>query len=386
MKKIIYLVWILLFVSGITFSQTKASHANKKGLACNTCHMCEVPTTEKPCLVPCPREKMTNAAFKLEDAPDEITIDDLENMYGPVQFPHKLHAEMAQMSGGCVTCHHYNTTSLEILSCSDCHSEKRKRSDISKPDLKGAYHQLCLSCHREWSHKTECVSCHTPKTKGKNVKLTKKVFPKEHPKVVKPDKIIFKTMNEDGPIVTFHHKSHNELYGFNNCSTCHQNETCVACHDVQKKDIVTSSNGEKVKTIIQKKENDHALCKKCHDTEDVDNCSTCHKDKVAKPFNHKEATGWALNKFHKKLKCIACHGLKKQFTKLDKSCNSCHSNWNQDNFNHSITGLKLDDTHKDFYCVNCHPNREFDKKPVCSECHDDKSFPKQVPGKFVKLK
>ena len=381
MKKGIFLVFAFLFLCGISLGQTKSKHpVLKKNLSCNLCHICKTPTIENPCLIPCPREKIAKAKFKLKDAPREILIDPLEKKYYGVDFPHYLHAQMAVMSGGCGTCHHYNTTTLEILSCDNCHSKERKRADVSKPDLKGAYHQLCITCHRAWSRKTECVSCHLPKGE----KPVKKTYPKEHPKIAKPDKVIFKTLNDDGPVVTFYHKDHNELYGFTNCSTCHKDETCIACHDVSKKDIVTRSDGGRVKTIVQKEENGHALCGKCHDTEDFSKCNDCHKKEEAAPFNHKKVTGWALGKFHSNLKCIACHGYAKQFSKQNKDCSACHSKWNPDNFNHAVTGLKLDENHSGNDCESCHPDRQFNKTPVCSDCHDKKSFPKDVPGKYLK--
>ncbi len=48
-------------------------------------------------------------------------------------------------------------------------------------------------------------------------------------------------------------------------------------------------------------------------------------------------------------------------------------------FDHLVTGLKLDETHIEFYCENCHNVKDYSKKPTCIECHDeDISYPDSV--------
>ena len=74
-----------------------------------------------------------------------------------------------------------------------------------------------------------------------------------------------------------------------------------------------------------------------------------------------------------------CH-----YKKLDNKCISCHQNWSNTTFKHSVTGLQLNETHSDLSCEDCHIDRNFAVKPSCNNCHEDYSFPKQKPGKLVK--
>ena len=92
--------------------------------------------------------------------PTVVEMGEKGGQYGPVHFAHKMHADMSEMSGGCYGCHHYNSTSMAILSCRECHPKARAREDISMPDLKGAYHRQCMDCHRQWNHSTDCNGCH----------------------------------------------------------------------------------------------------------------------------------------------------------------------------------------------------------------------------------
>ena len=181
----------LLVIIIIVSVNGQNNHSSVKGLTCKTCHTCDVPTKQNPCLVPCPRDKMITVNQSAEVAPAVITISTLEDKYFPTVFSHKLHAQMSQMSGGCEGCHHYNTIG-PILKCESCHDKNRKREDISKPDLKAAFHRQCMECHKEWSHSTDCNSCHALKSdfagaKGKNPPLI--LSSANHPEVPEPTKL-----------------------------------------------------------------------------------------------------------------------------------------------------------------------------------------------------
>ena len=65
---------------------------------------------------------------------------------------------------------------------------------------------------------------------------------------------------------------------------------------------------DKTKIVSAKKsfEEQHKNCISCHTKNE--NCNNCHNQKVTEQFDHGKKTGWALNKFHIKLKCAACHG------------------------------------------------------------------------------
>jgi hypothetical protein len=375
MKRVI---WAMIFFSTLVYGQTQnlSKHSLTAG-NCSSCHSCDVPTKQNPCLNPCPREKMVTVRQSPEDAPEIIKIDVLANKYQPAAFSHKIHAQMSEMSGGCEGCHHYNTSG-PILSCSSCHSVERKRTDLSKPDLQAAYHRQCISCHKEWSGSSDCNSCHLPK--GAKLSSSKDLTGKDHPEVLEPKKIVYETNYQKGKLVTFFHNEHTDLFGFD-CVSCHKQENCSTCHGVSKTRSVQLASAKTPIKVSRSKEENHKQCFSCHQD---DECSSCHMDKEMGPFNHKISTGWALNKFHDKLDCTKCHGSKGTFSKLNNNCVSCHKDFIAGKFNHAKTGLKLDELHADLDCSDCHTDNNFSKTD-CSSCHDDLSFPKDKPGSLVKI-
>jgi len=378
MKKIFAILVILFLTVSINAQQSPGKDHSKLNISCKTCHTCDVPTKSDPCLVACPRERIVTVYQKPEDTPELITINQISDRYNPVYFSHKIHAQMSNMGGGCEGCHHFNTSG-PILKCNSCHESTRKREDVSLPDLKGAYHRQCMDCHREWSHETGCNSCHTPKkdlTATQKEQIKKKISGKDHPVILEPTKLVYETNSDKGKFVTFYHNDHTKKFGLS-CTTCHKQESCTKCHDVNK------SSNDKTKTVSTKKtfEDQHKNCISCHSKEE--NCSKCHNEKILEPFDHGKKTGWALNKFHINLSCVKCHGSKLPYKKVDNKCSSCHQDWNNENFKHSVTGLQLDEIHIEVSCEDCHAENNFTKKPSCDGCHEDFSFPKQKPGKIV---
>jgi hypothetical protein len=370
------LISIILCVSLVVNAQEKISENHEtKQLKCSTCHDCEIPTKQNPCITPCPRDKMAPINVQPEKAPDVLKIDDVKGdsaLYKPVMFTHRLHAEMSGMAGGCRMCHHYNPPG-RVISCSDCHQLNRKREDVSKPDLIGAYHRQCMDCHRSYTKTVDCVSCH--EYNDVNKEFTSKKVPHDvtkrvHPDINAPERIQYETPNApDGKIVTFYHVDHTNLFGLS-CESCHSNESCNKCHAIEKSKNINKDVKEK-----------HAICSKCHDTNS--SCNFCHSNKVQAGFDHKLVTGFDLNKFHSKLQCNRCHVTNGQFTGLKNDCKSCHGEFTWENFNHKATGLILNETHSELECENCHKQPNY-ANPTCEDCHDDKSFPKDKPGKLVK--
>ena len=237
MRKLLLILFIPLAISG----QAKINKNHSlQNINCSTCHSCDIPTKENPCLISCPRETMIRIDQKPEEGPRILTINKIKetDLYEPSFFSHLAHAEMAEMSGGCQMCHHYNPPG-RVIPCSDCHEATRQRTDLSKPDLKGAYHQQCMNCHRAWSGKTECVSCHLPKGE-KTVAAAQKVIDTKtriHPEIVTPQILTYNTNTPKGKLVTFYHNDHTSLFGFE-CADCHKNEGCIKCHSVKKAEPV----------------------------------------------------------------------------------------------------------------------------------------------------
>lgn len=371
-KKISILLFTLVFISIPIFAQ---DHSQLK-LDCGLCHTCETPTKSNPCLISCPREKMNMVTLSPSQSPAVIKMDDLkdvQDLYEPVIFSHRAHAEMSEMSGGCEMCHHYNPPG-DIVTCNKCHEPTRQRTDISKPDLKGAYHRLCMDCHQEWDKKVTCESCHELNESGKSA-YTNKDDKKEsvHPDLKVPTKLVYNTTYEKGKVVTFFHSEHTGIFGIE-CKSCHKEESCAKCHSTEPK--------KKIENVsIEMK---HKTCSACHDTKTKSGCEACHSSKEMGQFSHLVRTGFNLKSYHSKLECTSCHQSARVFTGLNSSCNTCHVGWNSSNFNHKVTGLGLDEIHIEFDCGDCHESEDFSKKPSCEGCHEDKTFPESKPGKIVK--
>ncbi|HEY4755341.1 MAG TPA: cytochrome c3 family protein [Ignavibacteriaceae bacterium] len=378
MKKILVATLTLILTVGINAQQSPGKDHSKLNINCKTCHVCDVPTKDDPCLIACPREKIATVYQKPEQTPELFIIDQISDRYGPVYFSHRLHAQMSVMSGGCENCHHFNTSG-PILECNTCHESSRQREDVSRPDLKGAYHRQCMDCHREWSHETACNTCHTLKKNLKDAKqenIQKKYSGKVHPVVLEPTHISYQTNSEKGKLVTFYHDDHTKKFGLT-CATCHKQESCTKCHDVNRNSEV------KLKTVSIKKtfEEQHKNCISCHKE---DNCSSCHSSTKLESFDHAKKTGWVLSKHHIIVACSKCHGSKLPYKKLDNKCSSCHQGWNKETFKHTVTGLQLDETHSDLGCEDCHSENNYAEKPSCTNCHENYVYPKQKPGKLVR--
>jgi len=381
MRRYLHLLLVITLSTFTIYSQEK-SHS-QLNITCKTCHACEVPTKDDPCLIACPRFSMIKEYPSPEAGPDVILINELEDRYTPVIFSHKLHAQMSEMTGGCSGCHHYNTLG-PILSCINCHSRKRKRDDVRTPDMKAAYHQQCLNCHRQWSRQTECNSCHKEKSNEENLeldKVTTELMKKSHPQVTVPTKIVYQTNYENGKLVTFYHNDHSVKFELE-CINCHKNENCIRCHDVKKNGNGVNETYDSPVKINLPEEERHNRCFGCHKN---DECSLCHKDKEMNSFNHKVRTGWTLTVFHQELACRKCHQDKTNYSNISKECNSCHFDWAPETFDHKITGLKLDENHVENDCQDCHINKNFSVKPTCDSCHEGINYPKDIPGKLVKI-
>ncbi len=127
------------------------------------------------------------------DAPDEVVLDQMADLYEAVAFDHAAHIEITEES--CAVCHHHTTGQepvkerclhchadpqpAETVACADCHPQNRYaasylRAVASAPyryhtdlvGLKGAYHRLCLACHQEAGAPAGCQDCHARTERG----------------------------------------------------------------------------------------------------------------------------------------------------------------------------------------------------------------------------
>ena len=371
MKRLTFILVIALIFAINSNIQSKTPETNPEtGMKCTDCHSCELLTEEDPCSEECPRVKTASEIrVPKEEGPGLIKMNKLTgetDLYHEVFFPHLLHSEMSDTMAGCETCHHYNHPE-KIIKCETCHNKERKREDLSRLDLKGASHRMCMDCHRELTGKVECNSCH--QLKNSQPKKTAKEE-KSHSEMKGPVNINYETPGAEGAMVSFYHNEHIELFGIE-CKTCHSGDGCIKCHDKR-------SYGPKEKI---EKEDFHQSCSNCHDT--ADDCLSCHSDEEREGFNHLKRTGFDTAKIHSKLECGKCHTKQDSFKGLNKNCEGCHGDWPPENFNHEITGLILDEMHADLDCEICHTDGDY-SKPNCADCHGDEvTYPDIIPGELV---
>lgn len=259
------------------------------------------------------KDNVTN----LEKIPNILVIEQLSNQYVPVRFNHKSHIQpMAVMGMECSNCHHYSLPD-SFPPCRKCHSQTRgeisSKFPLDRPSLEGAYHRKCINCHREWSHDIECSACHTKKVAGETVKIDVTAdVDWEHPVMEAEDRKVYNTNYHGGPIVTFLHKEHVELFEID-CVDCHREGNCSFCHPF---------GVEKPKEAAKSELEIHKSCVSCHLLED--NCQQCHTNTTKQGFDHGKRTGWPLEGDHIELKCRSCHIGKGTFSKLEAECDACH--------------------------------------------------------------
>ena len=390
--RIVLCLWTLTFIGPTVDAATKPNgnarmpgSISKSGTTepCLSCHVCDTPTAEDRCLRTCVRksEELNAQTSSEKRGPDLVLLDELVDHYLPVPFDHAGHAEMAKMTRGCVVCHHFTPVGEEHPACSTCHEVNPQKQSMRKPGLKGAYHRQCLSCHREWSHKTQCDICHQSRTSrdftGTQVALPTPddIMGQMHPPIPEPDTEIYQTRSTSAPgsKVIFRHKEHIHRFGLR-CAECHHEDNCSRCHELG------NNHKQRTKTLAQH----HQPCASCHDVHKPTLCARCHWEEgqlVPPQFDH-AVTGWPLHEYHKNLSCRLCHPVV-PFVNPDRECNTCHENWSSENFDHNITGQKLDENHSSHDCEECHVDRSFERPPTCDECHDEEEgivFPAKRPG------
>jgi hypothetical protein len=344
--------FLLLAVSSLSLPTRQADQ--EQFLDCSDCHTCEHPSKAHPCLKAiCPRhEAMEDLEAGL--GPATVILDELENLYAPVNFDHKAHAEMVKLSGGCEICHHFTPPNQEHPACIDCHPTSIIHEDLAQPGLKGAYHRNCMSCHQEWDVDTACEICHEKKVPGQATVVHTE---SHYQPIALEELLLFATGYAEGDTVPFHHRNHSVMYE-RDCSECHQEQSCTRCH-VQGREL--HPMGEPTETDF------HDTCYGCHHEEP---CSDCHGRDADDLFEHAD-TGWPLKVYHSNLHCRGCHGEKGQFKKLTPVCENCHpKGWRPDTFDHQQTGVALGDVHGELECEHCHVDGA-GEAPSCDGCHDD---------------
>ncbi|MBU1707522.1 hypothetical protein KKB28_06370, partial [bacterium] len=142
MSKKIPLVLLLLSAIGLLFAvivgsaQETRHPSGPADFRCEDCHVCDSPSKANPCLRECPRP----ADISTEKIPEIVILDEIANLYGPTQFNHEAHAQMAGTGDGCAVCHFHYPPGHVYGNCSDCHKEQATEENLGQPSLKAIYH------------------------------------------------------------------------------------------------------------------------------------------------------------------------------------------------------------------------------------------------------
>ncbi len=168
-------------------------------------------------------------------------------------------------------------------------------------------------------------------------------------------------------------------------------QNCVACHTDHR-----GENGKLTKGFDHSSLGSGANCLNCHQTEApqkdfhanlAQNCSNCHTTDTWKnaKFDH-DLSEFPLTGKHMQVSCKDCHKTE-HFTKLDKSCLSCHqqddkhqggmgsncalchntTSWQNAVFTHDK--FPISGAHNGITCKECHPNQLNYRDFTCTSCH-----------------
>lgn len=328
---------------------------------------------------PPPALPTTSQSDRAAALPEIVMLGHLATLYEPVPFDHKTHVRMAEMSGGCVLCHHHTPEGRPHASCRSCHPQESVRDNVELPGLKGAYHRQCLNCHQEWSHATACSACHVPRSRGA-----------ECPGIGTPQEVseavarmgvparqkatyVYHTAFSAARVVTFHHNDHFERFGAQ-CSDCHRGDSCSRCHD-SARSMPAGSTRHVAVTM-------DGSCLGCHGGA---RCSTCHDEAERPRFDHAMRTGWSLEAHHANLECCQCHGDVREFTTPTRSCHACHAQQRRLHAQGPPSSTTSVAAPSDFDCLACHTELRdrfahaasihgpASDQHRCTSCHDLRS-------------
>jgi len=123
-------------------------------------------------------------SFSEDDIPGMVSIDILEDQYGPALLPHRAIVESLRRDIAanrvathfhghedvvCQGCHHHSPVGQKPPLCESCHGEPFDEGYIHIPGLYGAYHRQCIGCHERMNiepGRTDCEGCHIKKKPG----------------------------------------------------------------------------------------------------------------------------------------------------------------------------------------------------------------------------
>ena len=121
--------------------------------------------------------------YDKEDIPEKVVIDVVkgqDDRYEAVELPHrKIVQKLTENIKGsklatyyhrdkgtlCQGCHHNSPVSKKPPKCATCHGKPFDEREPLRPGLMGAYHQQCMTCHKEMKLEKPagCTGCHKEK-------------------------------------------------------------------------------------------------------------------------------------------------------------------------------------------------------------------------------
>jgi hypothetical protein len=301
------------------FAFSHRIHA-EEGLDCTTCHL-QAESADEPGLPNARQCALCHEEIDSEKPPErrvgQFFGEDKKfrsarrfALHDEVVFPHLRHA------------------TAESLECSSCHGAVETNDDVLELDPLSM--RDCTQCHAGAGAPNECSTCHSV--------LREDVAPASHDRL---------WMRRHGSVVCERGDRTAD-----DCSMCHGESTCVACH--LEMPPANHTNHFRLKTHGVIAALDRQSCATCHRAE---SCDQCHQETA--PMSHTGAWGAPVDRH-----CLSCH-----FPIQQESCFVCHKGTPS----HALAPPKPPDHNPAMNCRLCHgmgqPLPHVDNGDNCNICH-----------------
>jgi hypothetical protein len=288
----------------------------------------------------------------------------------------QCHVEESFQSSWKLKGFNHNQTAFQLkekhsqIDCAGCHQMDSGPKLIFQ-DRKGTAQNECIACHEDVHENkfgNQCVDCHN-ESSFRNVNLN--AFDHDVTDFSLEGKHVIVDCRE------CHVESYSDPIPHNECASCHTDyhkgefvnqglaPDCKNCHTVDGFDY-------SLYTIEQHNESQFALegshlatpCFACHLQDDYwrfrnigQRCVDCHED---------VHTRYIDSKYYP-----------------NQSCESCHTpdSWQENQFEHQLTGFKLEGKHSEVSCMECHqPDKQTEENRYsgfvnssadCVQCHEN---------------
>ncbi|MFC1736605.1 cytochrome c3 family protein [Candidatus Hydrogenedentota bacterium] len=307
---------------GLRFNHTVHDEHADQGLECIDCHAFEDD-------MPMPDHDFCSAChdFDEEDPTAETCgLCHTKKDYATAPRQKLLRSELKFTHGPHIT---------EDDSCGKCHEDPDK-----KPFPSGSFKPFCMDCHEKAGvEMLECAVCHS--------ETTKDTVP-THRGTVK--------ISHDAPRIWENVHGRESQFAPEYCAICHETENfCEECHSANPPRSHTVSWRRKTHGIEASW--DRGKCATCHEE---DSCLICHQN--TKPASHRSGWGGQRNTH-----CWSCH-----IETGGSNCTVCH-----ESIEHESAGISIHNAGVfPENCSICHPGgvptrapHRLNQSASCTECH-----------------